>query len=119
MPAWGEPRSHLVIAIPAACGKLNAARHVQSRLGFADAACVAAGDSENDLPMVGSTFGFVAVANAAERLVRALDEARQPDLHYRAEGSHADGVIEGLQHFRRRMEGGEAPRSAQRERCKE
>ena len=104
MAGWGEPACHLVVAIPAACGKLNAARHVQRRLGFADGACVAAGDSENDLPMVRGGYGFIMVGNAIGALVDALDAAARPDLHYRSRGTHASGVMEGLAHFRQRME---------------
>lgn len=104
MGGWGEPRCHLVVAVPASCGKLNAARHVQRRLGVSDDACVAAGDSENDLPMVRGGFGFIMVANAVDVLVSALDDAGRPELHYRASNGHALGVVEGLEHFRRRMD---------------
>lgn len=104
MAGWGEPRCHLIVALPASCGKLNAARHVQKRTGFASAACVSAGDSENDLPMIRSGFGFIVVANAVANLVQAVDGMARPDLHYRAAAPFASGVVEGLQHFRRRME---------------
>eukprot|EP00966_Prymnesium_polylepis_P304077 7025031-Prymnesium_polylepis.1 len=38
MSGWGEPKSHLVVAVPAVCGKDNAARYVQRKLGFPDGA---------------------------------------------------------------------------------
>ena len=104
MGGWGEPRCHLVVALPASCGKLNAARHVQRRLGMADDACVAAGDSENDLPMVRGGYCFIMVANAVDALVRALDDAAAPEQHYRASTGYARGVIEGLEHFRRHVD---------------
>ena len=106
MGGWGVEGCHLVVAVPKACGKLNAARYVQQRLGLADEACVAAGDSENDLPMVrgGCGYGFIMVANAAGSLASALDDAATPELHYRARGDFARGVIEGLEYFRTRMD---------------
>ena len=101
MSGWGEPKSHLVVAVPAMCGKANAARYVQSKLGFPSGACVAAGDSENDLPMLQTGFPFIMVANAVDNVEKALSAADRPDLHYRATSTHASGVVEGLQHFRR------------------
>ena len=106
MGGWGVPHCHLVVAVPGVCGKLNAARYVQQRLGVADDACVAAGDSENDLPMLrGDGYGFIMVANAVDKLASALDGAGTPELHYRASGNHARGVVEGLKHFRARLDG--------------
>lgn len=105
MGGWGDPRCHLVVAVPAVAGKLNAARHVQQRLGVADDACVAAGDSENDTPMLRGGYGFIMVSNAVDKLASALDDAGTPELHYRASETHARGVVEGLEYFRRRMNG--------------
>ena len=102
MSGWGEPKSHLVVAVPAMCGKANAARYVQRKLGFPHAACVAAGDSENDLPML--EFSFIMVANAVDNLVKAFGAASRSDLHYRAASTHANGVVEGLEHFRRQLD---------------
>ena len=85
MAGWGEPGCHLVVAVPKACGKLNAARYVQRRLGLADEACVAAGDSENDLPMLRGGYGFIMVANAVDSLASALDEAATPGMQPRTE----------------------------------
>ena len=99
------------MALPSSCGKANAARFVQRTLQFADSACVAAGDSENDAPMVHGGFPFILVANAAAALVREVDACRSK-LHFRARGTHASGVIEGLQHFRRRMDASVRPPGA-------
>ena len=104
MRGWGEPMSHLVVAVPAMCGKANAARFVQRKLGFSQAACVAAGDSENDLPMLETGFPFIMVTNAVDNVAKALGAADQPELHYCAASTHASGVVEGLEHFRRRLD---------------
>ena len=39
------------------------------------------------------------VANASADLVRAAEVAAQPH-HYRAGAGHADGCLEGIEHFR-------------------
>lgn len=104
MGGWDAQKSHLIVALPASCGKANAAKHVQRQLGFDDAQCIAAGDSENDTTMLDVEFAFILVANAADALVREVDARRAPDLHFRARGTHASGVVEGLQHFRRAMD---------------
>ena len=100
------------------------------KLGFAREDCVAAGDSNNDAAMLHSGIAFVLVANhnpnpdpkpdpkpdptpdpdpinpnpnqvanASGDLVRAAEAAPQPH-HYRASAGHADGCVEGIQHFR-------------------
>ena len=63
--------------------------------------CVAAGDSNNDAAMLRSDLAFVLVANASGDLLRAAEAAPQPH-HYRAGAGHADGFVEGIQHFRAR-----------------
>jgi hydroxymethylpyrimidine pyrophosphatase-like HAD family hydrolase len=87
-----------VVAIPAIAGKAHAAAHVLRTLGFAREECVAAGDSNNDAAMLRSGIAFVLVANASGDLVRAAEAAPQPH-HYRACASHADGCVEGIEHF--------------------
>lgn len=105
MCGW-VPNAYLVVALPGTSGKANAAQHVQRRLGFADGACVAAGDSSNDISMVHAGYRFIMVANANGHLVEVLDAAARPtSLHFRASGTHAKGVTEGLLHFRRLMDG--------------
>ena len=81
-----------VVAVPAA-------RYVQHKLGFADGACVAAGNSENDLPMLEAGFPFIMVANAVDNVAKALGAIERSDLHFRAASTHASGVVEGLEHF--------------------
>lgn len=104
MAGWSQPKSYLVVALPASCGKANAARYVQHKLGFRDAACVGAGDSENDLPMVSNGKPFIMVANAVAGLAKAVQAADRADVHFCAAASYASGVVEGLAHFRRRLD---------------
>ena len=80
-------------------GKAHAAAHVVRKLGFAREDCVAAGDSNNDTAMLHSGIPFVLVANASADLVLAAQAAAQPH-HYRAGAGHADGCLEGIEHFR-------------------
>lgn len=101
MRGWdAQGLSTVVVVLPSNAGKANAARYVQARLQMPDTACVAAGDSENDAPMLGAPYAFVAVANASPGLVAALDAAAAPERHFRARGDGPSGVVEGLRHFR-------------------
>lgn len=105
MRGWdAQGVSYVVVALPAASGKANAARYVQGRLRMADAACFAAGDSENDATMLSTPYAFVAVANSSPGLVRALDAADAPERHFRATQTCAAGVVEALRWFRHRIE---------------
>ena len=105
MKGWdAQGITYVVCALPAISGKANAARYVQERLLLPDRACVAAGDSENDATMLRTPYAFVAVSNASPGLVAALDAARAPERHFRAEKAYASGVVEGLRHVRARFE---------------
>ena len=105
MKGWdAQGITYVVCALPAISGKANAARYVQERLQLPDHACVAAGDSENDATMLRTPYAFVAVSNASPGLVAALDAARAPERHFRAEKAYASGVVEGLRHVRARLE---------------
>ena len=103
---WGESDADVVVAVPSIAGKANAAHFVRTRLGFDTEACVAAGDSANDAPMLRSQIPFVVVANATDGLRRIATAAPEVEqrLHYHATASHATGVTEGLAHFRQRLD---------------
>jgi len=105
MKGWdAEGVSHIVCALPSVSGKANAARYVQQKLRVPDAACVAAGDSENDATMLKTPFAFVAVANSSPGLVKALDAVTEaPGQQFRATQKCAAGATEGLKWFRSRL----------------
>lgn len=106
MKGWdAQGLSYIVCALPAISGKANAARYVQEKLRVPDAACCAAGDSENDASMLKTPYAFVAVENSSPGLVKALDNAAATsDRHFRATQACAAGVVEGLQWFRLRLD---------------
>ncbi|TVR48821.1 MAG: HAD-IIB family hydrolase [Planctomycetota bacterium] len=81
--------------LPASAGKARAVEHVAQHFGVSQSACVVAGDTGNDLDMIGHFPHAVVVANARSEL---LDWARahpRPGLHV-ATADHAAGVLEGL-----------------------
>ena len=92
---------HLVCAVPSAGSKGNAALHVQRVLGLRLEDCVGAGDTKGDSSMLATGMPFILVANSTADLVRDAAAAGRPDLHFHAAGRFAEGVIEGLRHFRR------------------
>lgn len=73
-------------------GKARAIAAFAARSGLAQAQCVAAGDSGNDIDMLTACGNAIVVGNAGEELAGLPD---RPGL-YRAAACHADGVIEGL-----------------------
>ena len=81
--------------LPRGVNKASACRFVAETLGFGDDRVVVCGDSGNDRAMLTAGFRAVVVANHRPELA---------DLHgeriYRAASGHADGVLEGLAHWR-------------------
>jgi sucrose-6-phosphatase len=100
----------LLDVLPARAGKLAAIRFLMKRLGFVPANTVFAGDSGNDLDVLGSELNAVLVANAPAEVRReALDRVRRTgraETLYCASGgflgmngNYAAGVLEGLAHY--------------------
>ena len=85
----------LIDVLPAGAGKAMAIEALAARMGLGLSDCIAAGDSGNDIDMLGRCGSAILVANAAEDLDVLV---ARPGL-FRSFGRHADGVIEGLRHF--------------------
>jgi sucrose-phosphate synthase len=80
--------------LPQRAGKVGALAFEARRLGLSLADCVAAGDSGNDTCMLAAAGRAIVVGNAWAEL-RLADRAGL----YRANATHAAGVLEGLAHF--------------------
>ena len=95
--------------VPAAAGKQQSLEYVRSLLGFEGRATVCAGDSGNDIDMLGGENSRgVVVGNAQPDLVEwaaaqggggGEEGGKEGGRLYVAKAGHAWGVIEGLQHF--------------------
>ena len=111
----------LLDVLPQNATKLHGLLFLQQQLGYTQAETLFAGDSGNDLPVLGSFVRSVLVANASGE-VRALAcqlvrSSGHPDTLYLAQqdgfdlgGNYAAGVLQGICHFypefRRQFEGG-------------
>ncbi len=100
----------LLDVLPKNATKLHALEFLQQRLGYARGEVLFAGDSGNDLPVLGSGVRSVLVANAnAELKDQACELARRNghgDALYLARnhnaapvGNYAAGVLQGVWHF--------------------
>lgn len=74
-------------------GKAAAIAAYAVRFGLTLAACIAAGDSGNDVDMLDACGAGIVVGNAGDELAGLI---ARPGL-YRAERHHAAGVLEGLE----------------------
>jgi HAD superfamily hydrolase (TIGR01484 family) len=100
----------LLDVLPRHATKLHGIRFLQQRLGYRQEELLFAGDSGNDLPVLGSAIRSVLVANASDEIKR---QARQlaaqnghPEALYLANeqagrwsGNYAAGVLQGVWHF--------------------
>ncbi|MGB7404965.1 MAG: HAD-IIB family hydrolase [Pacificimonas sp.] len=84
--------------LPQRASKGAAVEHVRKHYGIAKHAVIAAGDSGNDVEMLRSVPNSIIVANYSDGLAERQDLAHA----YVARARHAAGVLEGVQHFRRR-----------------
>lgn len=101
----------LIDVLPKSADKLQAIRFLQSQLGYADAEIVFAGDSGNDLAVLGSPVQAVLVGNATEEVRQAACEAVKTagveDSLYLAgsrplpglDSNYCAGILEGVWHF--------------------
>jgi len=107
-----DEQAHLGLldVLPQGASKLHAIEFLQNRLGYADAEVLFAGDSGNDLPVLGSRFPAVLVANASDEV---REQARKlaaagghpaslylaVDTGFPLGGDYTAGVLQGLCHF--------------------
>ena len=89
-------------------GKGESLEYVRELLGFECHACIACGDSGNDLLMFGSDNLGVLVGNSQPDVVAWYEESASNEEAfaqrvYYASAGHADGIIEGLEHFSCKM----------------
>jgi len=100
----------LLDVLPENATKLHGLRFLQQQLGYADDELLFAGDSGNDLPVLGSAVRSVLVANAsdevrqqARQLVRANGHAGTLFLARPGGspfgGNYAAGVLQGVRHY--------------------
>lgn len=100
----------LLDVLPAAAGKLAALQALRQHLRVAPTDTLFAGDSGNDLEVLGGPLPSVLVANAADdvraRAVAIAGQSGHADLLYLARGgwrgmngNYAAGILEGLEHF--------------------
>ena len=82
----------LIDVLPVRAGKGRALQWIAERLGMPLSACIAAGDSGNDIDLFERAPRAIAVANHSAELRPVLD---RPGV-YVAAARHADGVLEGL-----------------------
>lgn len=88
------PEWQFIDVLPQNAGKGKAMRYIQQQLGFGDTSTVAAGDANNDMPMLQQAPRSILVGNASPELKQW---ARQQHSMYIATEPVAAGVLEGLQ----------------------
>lgn len=86
---------NLIDILPSGAGKANAVRTYAEAIGLGLDACIAAGDSGNDLDMLQACARAIVVANASTELDGLT---LRPGLR-RTRAGHANGVLEGLAWF--------------------
>ena len=92
--------------LPQGCNKGSAAEYVASFLGFETSEVVVCGDSANDIAMFDRGFAGVVVGNAHPEL-KALDGP----LVYQSSHNYAKGVLEGIEHWRKKRAAERLPHS--------
>jgi sucrose-6F-phosphate phosphohydrolase len=105
----------LLDLLPASATKVHAIEFLMRQLGFLAEQVVYAGDSGNDLPVLGSAINSVLVANArddvrAEALALARERGNEESLYLATgkllgmNGNYSAGILEGVVHFIRDTE---------------
>ncbi len=100
----------LLDVLPESATKLHGLRYLQQQLGYDDDELLFAGDSGNDLPVLGSGVRSVLVANAADEVREQARQLARANGHAgalylaRADGAplggnYAAGVLQGVRHF--------------------
>jgi len=101
----------LLDILPRSASKLHAVRFLAGHLGYSEEEVVFAGDSGNDLNVLGSGVQSVLVANASEEVrasaMESLADKGMKERLYVARGgflgmngNYSAGVLEGLAHFK-------------------
>ncbi|PRY64438.1 sucrose-phosphate synthase [Vreelandella songnenensis] len=99
-----QSHERYVDILPVEASKGQAVEYVRQRLEIDRQSLYAAGDSGNDLDMLRSVPCSIAVANHCDGLLDGPDMAHV----YSARARHAQGIIEGVQHFQKRRKLGGA-----------
>ena len=106
-----EPKSMgLLDVLPQNATKLHAIRFLQQYLDYSLDEIVFAGDSGNDLPVLGSPIHSVLVENASDEVKKAAKDLAEQNGHSDAlyfasarylhmNGNYSAGVLEGVWHF--------------------
>jgi HAD superfamily hydrolase (TIGR01484 family) len=100
----------LLDVLPKNATKFHALQFLQHKLGYQSQEVIFAGDSGNDLPVLGSPIPSVLVANAGDDIKRQAQQLAaqngQPDSLYlataeasRLGGNYAAGILQGIRHF--------------------
>jgi hypothetical protein len=96
----------LLDVLPAGAGKLHAIEFLMAQMGCSREHAVFAGDSGNDLDVLGSRIPAVLVANAEEDIRRQAVGSAKPGTLYVAKGgylgmngNYSAGILEGLAHY--------------------
>ena len=101
----------LLDILPAGASKLQALRFFLQGYGYRQDEVVFAGDSGNDLEVLESDLAAVLVANARPALQGQLASRPSPSLYLAMggylgmNGNYAAGILEGVAHFRPRLDG--------------
>jgi len=104
-------RIGLLDILPRSSSKLHAVRFLAAHLGYSEEEVIFAGDSGNDLNVLGSGIQAVLVANASEEVrasaMKSLADKGLTEMLYVARGgflgmngNYSAGVLEGLAHFK-------------------
>lgn len=88
---------HYVDLLPKGIGKHAAVAHVVDQLGLEADRVIVAGDSGNDLTMLGRCAKPIVVANWSDGIGKDASLSHA----YVSETSHAAGVLEGIEHYQK------------------
>lgn len=105
-----QSNTGLLDVLPRNATKLHAIEFLHQQLGYTIKEVVFAGDSGNDLPVLGSSIPSVLVANATDDIKQAAQQLAEKnghvdDLHLadiqalNMNGNYSAGVLEGVWHF--------------------
>ncbi|HFD11109.1 MAG TPA: HAD-IIB family hydrolase [Crenotrichaceae bacterium] len=100
----------LLDVLPRNATKLHAIEFLQQHLGYRHNEVIFAGDSGNDLPVLGSSVASVLVANASDEIKQAAQQLAENNGYADAlflatetglnmNGNYSAGVLEGVWHF--------------------
>ncbi len=100
----------LLDVLPRNATKLHAIEFLQHHLGYNHNEVIFAGDSGNDLPVLGSSIASVLVANASEDIKQSAQQLAESNGYKDAlflatatrlnmNGNYSAGVLEGVWHF--------------------